>query len=364
MKAIYSNIEAYIGKCEKFEIKQNQKQEDYRKTEHISSSELKESLDDPLYMVKRVVEERPKEETSSTAVGSGIHTQLLERDDFDKTYTFFPGKVRRGKAWDEFKSQNPGKTILTQREYEEVVEADRATAGTMASAYKGHLDMGAKRIEKYSEVSFYLTFSSGVLLKVRPDFLEIFESKDGQKFFVITDLKSTAKSINDSKGLAMAIHDYQYALSAAMYTYCVYQCLQGVPGYFNLLWYSKKTKMCGLQQNFAQTHRNETEWDNIGMVGFLAGLHTYIESLKYHRERVIKTKEKSEFDNQNYYSLSNILPLSFRAAETGALVHNYGLDKLTPVSEVVSKSMLKDSYKMKYKLKEKFKNGNTEKAKP
>lgn len=49
--------------------------------------------------------------------GTAAHTAVLEPDRFLSDYVMFTGKTRRGKAWDGFVSDNPGKQILKRDEY-------------------------------------------------------------------------------------------------------------------------------------------------------------------------------------------------------------------------------------------------------
>ena len=52
--------------------------------------------------------------------GSALHCKILETDSFDDKYTFWPGKIRAGKKYEEFKELNKGKTILKNKEYPEI----------------------------------------------------------------------------------------------------------------------------------------------------------------------------------------------------------------------------------------------------
>ncbi len=54
----------------------------------------------------------PNETSTSMDVGSAVHAMLLG----GKRLTAFPGKVRNGKAWDQFAADNRDALILTRRE--------------------------------------------------------------------------------------------------------------------------------------------------------------------------------------------------------------------------------------------------------
>ena len=62
---------------------------------------------------------RDIEPSAAQIKGTLIHTLTLEADKFDEQYAIFEGKVKRGKAYDEFVESNEGKKIISVNDYNE-----------------------------------------------------------------------------------------------------------------------------------------------------------------------------------------------------------------------------------------------------
>ena len=83
--------------------------EDYHKDRKFkSSSTLKLFLKDPREYYKRYVLGEEREDTYKSAYdfGSYMHSLLLEPDKTNDEFAVFEGATRRGKAYEEFKSNN------------------------------------------------------------------------------------------------------------------------------------------------------------------------------------------------------------------------------------------------------------------
>lgn len=65
------------------------------------------------YRLQNPIEDAPK-----LARGRAVHTAVLEPELFMQEYIVFPGKTRRGEAWDEFAAAHAAETILKQDEYD------------------------------------------------------------------------------------------------------------------------------------------------------------------------------------------------------------------------------------------------------
>lgn len=59
------------------------------------------------------------DESDSLKLGTAIHMAILEPERFESTYVVFPGKVRRGKQWEEFEREQTraGKLVVSATEY-------------------------------------------------------------------------------------------------------------------------------------------------------------------------------------------------------------------------------------------------------
>jgi len=98
--------------------------ENYRQFRAMNWSRLKHLDESPEYF--QYMEHVPFEGSSFTAMGSAVHCLAYEREDYDDRFATYPGKVRRGKAWDEFKAEYEGKIILTGAESNSVLLASNA----------------------------------------------------------------------------------------------------------------------------------------------------------------------------------------------------------------------------------------------
>ncbi len=59
------------------------------------------------------------------SLGRATHTATLEPDKFNEEYAIYTGKIRKGKDWERFKSENPRKTILKEDEAEHCLRIAR-----------------------------------------------------------------------------------------------------------------------------------------------------------------------------------------------------------------------------------------------
>jgi len=73
-------------------------------------------------------------ETPSMSRGTAAHMAILEPARFVEESVLFAGKVRNGKAWDEFQSANAGKLILNAREMAECERISSAVRGSAMAA--------------------------------------------------------------------------------------------------------------------------------------------------------------------------------------------------------------------------------------
>jgi hypothetical protein len=65
--------------------------------------------------------------------GRAVHCAVYEPDTFERTYVVYPGPVRRGKAWEEFRDEHEHCQILTATEFDVVRRiADAALADPIA----------------------------------------------------------------------------------------------------------------------------------------------------------------------------------------------------------------------------------------
>lgn len=67
--------------------------------------------------------------SAAMSLGSAIHAVVLEPNGFQDAFSVYTDGIRRGKAWDAFKSGQEGKTILSGTEIEHVMKIANSVTG-------------------------------------------------------------------------------------------------------------------------------------------------------------------------------------------------------------------------------------------
>ena len=167
-----------------------------------SSSQVKEALIDVQYFyLLYIAKEISKESTSAMDIGTYFHTAVLEPEKLNDECAIFTGKVRRGTVWEEFRTENAGKVILTQTE--------AAKAHVMVDAVGKDAESMALLREGEPEVSAFAKLED-LNIRVRADWI------DFDKGFIL-DLKSTQGNPRNVMKIKKTIEMYHYDLSAALY---------------------------------------------------------------------------------------------------------------------------------------------------
>jgi hypothetical protein len=224
---------------------------DYHGGEGISSSKLKDALEDiELYYKKYITKEIPREHFTAFDVGTYFHTAILEPHKLQEDVAVYPGLVRRGKEYDTFCEVNQGKAIILGRDVEQlqpcidavnnspiatkILKSGKPEVSGMIEVFiqNGaiYLDGGEKLLgvngwQACDKVN--LTNAFILKIKVRADCISISEK-------TILDLKSTTGSLNNINDLAKKVGNYYYDLSAALYV-DVFSVLCGFEK-FNFVW--------------------------------------------------------------------------------------------------------------------------------
>jgi hypothetical protein len=140
------------------------------------------------------------EDSGSFKLGTAAHMAILEPAKFAEEYVVFEGKVRRGKAWDEFEHDmtRAGKSILNQKEYDNTIALrDAILKNPKAAAYLQGGEAEASMVWKLGEFT----------CKGRADYI-------GPNALV--DIKSTQCA--SPKDFAWSAVKYGYAGQAAWYS--------------------------------------------------------------------------------------------------------------------------------------------------
>ena len=170
----------------------------------LSSSALKVLLENPELFYRTYIKgEGQKKESAAFDVGTAIHLKILEPEKFDKEVAFYSG-VKRGKIWEEFKSQNEGKLFL----------------GDIAEMQIHRMD---ESIKKSSGIDFVTGGQSEVTVLVNLDGFDVKIRIDHLKIEkAMSDLKSCSGVITESS-FQKTVERFQYDLSAALYVDAYYK---------------------------------------------------------------------------------------------------------------------------------------------
>lgn len=198
----------------------------------FSSSQLKDLLDDPeIFHRKYIAKTEERQVFPAFDIGHYFHTAILEPDKLKDDCAVFEG-IRRGNAWEEFKTKHSNKAIITKAELvqaEGLISAVKKSQIAMnyikrgkpeASAFVRLLvtsagDIYAPDYEKVLGNTYWKTEkkkapkdSVEIVIKVRADLL----ADD-----YILDLKSTSGNAKSPWLMSKKVSEYHYDLSAALY---------------------------------------------------------------------------------------------------------------------------------------------------
>ena len=175
--------------------------EDYHKDRKFkSSSTLKLFLKDPKEYYKRYIVGEPREDMYKSAYdfGSYMRSIILAPENTEKEFAVFEGATRRGKAYEEFKSNNEGKTIITASQAQQALD--------LMYLFNEDVDTTGLIQGGVAEQTLCVELD-GMPIKVRADY-----KKEG----MIVDLKTSSDPV-DRFSAAKTIIRFDYDLSAALY---------------------------------------------------------------------------------------------------------------------------------------------------
>lgn len=170
--------------------------EKYRELHGENASSLIHALDSA--KAYRFAKDNPREDNDTYRAGRAAHTAVLEPMRFLKEYVIWEGGDRRGKAWEEFKAKNEGKTILKPELYDPAVaQRDAVMAHPIAGALFREPGRG--------ELTIQWRHRSGLLCKSRIDWL----------CSALVDLKTT--SAKSPEQFERQAYDLKYHVRMAFY---------------------------------------------------------------------------------------------------------------------------------------------------
>ena len=164
----------------------------------VSSTVLKQILRSPAHM--KAFQDQPHKTTPSRLIGNALHSAVLEPEKFDHDYIVWDGGDRRGKVYTSFVAENPGKSILTREEMDDVLGMCEAVLSYTEYPI-GHL----LRTGINERAFFWTDKQTGVRCKIKPD---------NVNDYCILDLKSTddARPFAFERQIAALGYDFQAAM--------------------------------------------------------------------------------------------------------------------------------------------------------
>jgi exodeoxyribonuclease VIII len=203
----------------------------------VSKSHLDLVAKSPLHYWARYIDPNrvPQEPTAAMAIGSAVHTHVLELDQWDAQYVVAPEGIDRrtkaGKAeWEVVTTAASGRTMLSRADAELVMRMGHSVYSHPAAA------MLLKQLPGKAETTWmWNDATTGLQCKCRPDWL----TDDGS---LIIDLKTTEDA--SPAGFRKSIAAYRYHVQAAHYLTGVERATGRRPEQFIFICVEKKAPFC------------------------------------------------------------------------------------------------------------------------
>jgi len=204
----------------------------------ISKSHLDQVARSPLHYWAAFLDlaRQPREATAAMAIGSALHTHVLELDQWDARYVTAPDGIDRrtkmGKAeWEVFTTASTGRTVLTKADADLVMRMGRAVFGHPAAAMLLGLPGKAETTHMWTDAA------TGLQCKCRPDWL----TDDGR---IMVDVKTTENA--SPREFARSIATWRYHVQAAWYLDGIEQSTGTRPEQFLFVCVEKKSFACAV----------------------------------------------------------------------------------------------------------------------
>ena len=198
----------------------------------ISKSHLDQVARSPLHYWAAYLDpaRQPREATAAMAIGSALHTHVLELDQWDARYVTAPEGIDRrtkmGKAeWEVFTTASTGRTVLTKADADLVMRMDHAIYKHPAAAMLLCLPGKAETTHMWTDAA------TGLQCKCRPDWL----TDDGR---IMVDVKTTENA--SPREFARSIATWRYQVQASWYLDGIEQSTGTRPEQFIFICVEKK----------------------------------------------------------------------------------------------------------------------------
>jgi hypothetical protein len=205
---------------------------DYHAHSAVSKSHLDQVAKSPLHYWARYLDPNRivPEPTPAMAIGSAVHTHVLELDQWDARYVSAPDGIDRrtkaGKAeWEAFTTAATGRTVLPKADADLVMRMAHSVFSHPAAAMLLALPGKAETTHMWTDAA------TGLQCKCRPDWL----TDDGR---LLVDLKTTEDA--SARGFAKSIAQWRYHVQASWYLEGIEQATGTRPEQFLFLCVEKK----------------------------------------------------------------------------------------------------------------------------
>jgi hypothetical protein len=205
---------------------------DYHAHSAVSKSHLDQVARSPLHYWARYLDLNRvvPEPTPAMAIGSAVHTHVLELDQWDARYVSAPDGIDRrtkaGKAeWEAFTTAATGRTVLPKADADLVMRMAHSVFSHPAAAMLLALPGKAETTHMWTDAA------TGLQCKCRPDWL----TDDGR---LLVDLKTTEDA--SPRGFAKSIATWRYHVQASWYLDGIEQATGTRPEQFLFLCVEKK----------------------------------------------------------------------------------------------------------------------------
>ncbi len=196
--------------------------------ERLSSSNLKLLLKDPAqFYQEKILGNKPEQvDNPAFAEGSLLHAMILEPQVIPEEFAIFPGMTKRGPEWEQFKLDNPDKTLLSKPQ--------EMRCQYYYEAFKKRPEAQELMKTGYPELTLCASLLD-VPVKVRTDFIN-------PEAGIIVDVKTSGFPV-DLDSFRLTVQQWQYGLSAALYCE-VAKVVYGREFDFYFIAISKKDGVC------------------------------------------------------------------------------------------------------------------------
>jgi exodeoxyribonuclease VIII len=205
---------------------------DYHRHSAVSKSHLDQIAKSPLHYWARYLDPNrvTPGPTPAMAIGSAVHTHVLELDQWDARYVTAPEGINRrtnaGKAeWEAFEVASTGRTVLAKADADLVMRMGHSVFAHPAAAMLLAMPGKAETTHMWTDQA------TGLRCKCRPDWL----TDDGS---LIVDLKTTEDA--SPVGFRKSIANWRYHVQASWYLDGLEQATGKRPDQFIFICVEKK----------------------------------------------------------------------------------------------------------------------------